>query len=472
MSRCGLDRVHGAALDLGNMVGNTLHPTLRASKLPNLRTEAYPVSTTNKLTDRAIQAALSKAVRTGEGDKLPDGGGLVFEALPSGRGRWRFRFSFQSKENMLSLGTYPEVPLKLARERRADHRKLIADGIDPSAQRKADKLAQTERVVAQKAAAAGLPVPGTFEHAARAWHSHETPGWSDGHAVKAMALLENDLIPFIGTRMLAGLTTQEVLKRVRQVEERGANETAYRVLGIADRVFRFAAQNFGCENNPTAALKGAVKLLPAVHRAAITDPVRTGELLRAIDGYHGTPIVRAALKLAPLVFLRPGELRMAEWSEFDLEGSVWIVPAARMKGTKQQKLHGPPHMVALASQAVKVLRELHPLTGSGRYVFPSPSNAKRPLSSNGVLSALRRMDFGQDEMTGHGFRAMARTMLSERLGIAVEVIEAQLSHRVPDALGRAYNRTLFLDQRKKLMQTWADYLDELRNGTPGQGSSS
>ncbi len=203
---------------------------------------------------------------------------------------------------------------------------------------------------------------------------------------------------------------------------------------------------------------------PARHRPAITDPVKLGELLRAIDAYQGTPVVRAALALAPLVLLRPGELRKAEWAEFDLQAATWQVPAARMKGSRAAKVNGRPHLVPLAPQAVAILRELQPLTCHGRYVFPHPLTAERPLSDNGVLSALRRMGFAKDELTGHGFRATARTMAAERLGIAPEVIEAQLAHRVPDALGRAYNRTLFAEQRRELMTKWADYLDRLRKG--------
>ncbi len=229
-------------------------------------------------------------------------------------------------------------------------------------------------------------------------------------------------------------------------------------------MFRHGVQHGYCDSDPTRDLKGAIVLPVPEHRAAITDPARLGELLRAIDGYHGTPIVRAALKLAPLVFLRPGELRKAEWCEFDLDAATWTVPAARMKGRVKAKKNGAPHVVPLAPQAVAILRELHPLTGSGRYVFPSPLTPERPLSENGVLQALRRMDFTRDEITGHGFRATARTIAAERLGIAPEVIEAQLAHRVPDALGRAYNRTLFLDQRRELMVKWADYLDRLREG--------
>jgi integrase len=275
--------------------------------------------------------------------------------------------------------------------------------------------------------------------------------------------MENDLIPYIGARPLAELTAPEVLTHARRVEARGAVETAYRALKLAGAVFRHGVQNGYCESDPTRDLKGAITLPPPVHRAAMTDPVKVGELLRAIDGYQGTPVVRAALALAPLVFLRPGELRQAEWSEFDLDAATWTVPAKRMKGKLAAKRNGPPHIVPLAPQALAILRDLQPLTGSGTYVFPGITPA-RPLSENGVLSALRRMGFAKDEMSGHGFRAMARTLLDERLGVAPAVVEAQLAHTVTEALGRAYNRTEFMAQRRGMMVKWADYLDMLRAG--------
>ncbi|MBI3157285.1 MAG: integrase arm-type DNA-binding domain-containing protein [Burkholderiales bacterium] len=418
----------------------------------------------NTLSDKAVKAAIKTAGTAGKARKLSDGGGLVLEARPNGAGWWRLRYWLAGKEGMLSLGAYPEVPLALARERRDEARRLVADGIDPSDARKADKAARAAQREAQALAEAGLPGPGTFEHAAREWHAYMAPSWSAGHAAKVLALLENDLIPFIGARPLAELTPPELLTHARRVEARGATETAYRALKAAGAVFRYGVQHGYCTSDPTRDLKGAIQLPVPEHRAAVTDPAKLGELLRAIDGYHGTPVVRAALQLAPLVFLRPGELRKAEWAEFDLDGGTWTVPAARMKGRLKSKLNGPDHLVPLAPQAVAILRELHPLTGSGKYVFPSPLTAERPLSDNGVLSALRRMGFGPDEVTGHGFRATARTIAAERLGVAPEVIEAQLAHRVPDALGRAYNRTLFLEQRRELMTKWADYLDRLRRG--------
>lgn len=418
----------------------------------------------NLLTEKSILAALKKAGASGEASTIKDGDGLTLIARPDGTGWWRLRYWLSGRENRLSLGVYPEVPLKLARERRDQARRLIAAGTDPSEARKADKAAEEARAEAARLAAAGLPGPGTFEHAAREWHARMAPTWSAGHATKVLALLENDLFPFIGTRRLADLTAPELLKQARRVEARGAVETAYRALKAAGAVFRHGVQSGYCESDPTRDLKGAVTLPLPEHRAAVTDPAKLGELLRAIDGYQGTPVVRAALALAPLVFLRPGELRKAEWAEFDLDAATWTIPAARMKGRLKAKLSGPDHLVPLAPQAVAILRELHPLTRSGPYVFPNPLTPDRPMSENGVLSALRRMGFGKEEMTGHGFRATARTIAAERLGIAPEVIEAQLAHRVPDALGRAYNRTLHLEARRDMMTKWADYCDRLRAG--------
>ena len=422
------------------------------------------MAATDTLTDKAIKAAIKAAGAAGNPKRISDGGGLYFEARPTGAGWWRLRYWSGGKEGMLSLGTYPDVPLKLARQRRDEARAQVAAGTDPSEQRKADKAAQAVKSEAVRMAAAGLPGPGTFEHAAREWHARMAPSWSTGHAVKVLALMVNDLFPYIGARPLAELAAPELLTHARRVEARGAVETAYRALKVAGAVFRFGVQQGYCASDPTRDLKGAIMLPVAQHRAAVTDPAKLGELLRAIDAYQGTPVVRAALALAPLVFLRPGELRKAEWAEFDLDGATWTIPAARMKGRLKAKQNGPAHVVPLAPQAVAILRDLHPLTGKGRYVFPNPLTHDRPLSDNGVLSALRRMGFGKDEMTGHGFRATARTIAAERLGIAPEVIEAQLAHAVGDALGRAYNRTKFMEQRRDMMVKWADYLDRLRDG--------
>ena len=416
------------------------------------------------LSDKAVKAAIKTAVETGKSRRISDGAGLYLDARPTGGGWWRFRFFVGGKENMLSLGVYPDVSLKQAREKRDEARQVRAAGIDPSVKRKVDKKLKATKAEAARLSAAGLPVPGTFEHAAREWHARMTPSWSPTHTVKVLAVLVNDLFPYIGTRNLADLTPPELLTHVRRIEARGAAETAYRAIGYAGAVFRHGVQSGYCTSDPTRDLKGAIVLPVVSHRAAVTEPKKLGELLRAIAGYQGTPVVRAALALAPLVFLRPGELRQAEWSEFDLEAAVWTVPAARMKGRLKAKKNGPAHFVPLAPQAIAILKDLQPLTGAGRYVFPSPLTGERPMSENGVLSALRRLGFEKDEVSGHGFRATARTLAAEHLGIAPEVIEAQLAHAVQDALGTAYNRTRFVAQRRELMTKWADYLDQLRVG--------
>jgi integrase len=418
----------------------------------------------NTLTDKSIKGALKEARDTGKPVTVNDGGGLSLICRPDAVGWWRLRYWLESRENRLSLGTYPDVSLADARSRRDDARRLVAAGTDPSEARKADKVAKAAKAEAQALADAGLPGHGSFEHTGREWHAHMAPSWAPTHAEKVLALLERDLFPYIGTRALADLTPPELLRQATRVQERGATDTAYRALKAAGAVFRYGVQRGYCVSDPTRDLKGAIVLPVAQHQAAITDPAKLGELLRAIDVYHGTPVVRAALALAPLVFLRPGELRRAEWAEIDLDGATWTIPAARMKGRLKAKLTGAPHLVPLAPQAVAILKELQPLTGAGKYVFPHPLTDERPMSDNAVLTALRRMGFAKEEMTGHGFRAMARTLAAERLGIAPEVIEAQLAHAVGDALGRAYNRTQFLEQRRDLMTKWADYLGRLRDG--------
>ena len=363
---------------------------------------------------------------------------------------------------MLSLGTYPDVSLLLARRRRAEMRTSVAEGSNPSADRKASKLVRASQLEAERLGAAGLPVPGTFEHTARDWYERQAPTWSQGHATKIMALMVNDLFPHLGTRLLAKITAPEVLSVVRLVEDRGAAETAYRALKAAGAVFRHGVQTGLCTSDPTRDLAGSVVMPESKHRAAVTDPAKLGELLRAIETYQGTAVVRAALALAPLVFLRPNELRRAEWTEVDLDGATWTIPSTRMKGRMKAKLSGIPHIVPLAPQTVAIFAGLRPVTGEGRYVFPNPLTSDRPMSDNAILSALRRMGFAKDEMTGHGFRATARTILAERLDVPSELIEAQLAHAVSDSLGRAYNRTKFLEQRRRMMVTWANYLDRLR----------
>lgn len=417
------------------------------------------------LTDKAIRAALKAAADTGKPAKLSDGAGLRLDVQPSGSGWWRLRYRMTGKEQMLSLGVYPEVPLKLARERRDEARAMVAAGTDPSAVRKADKVAQAARQTVRALEAAGAPLPGTFEAVARDWLTtvHQAKV-SAGHAERTRIRFEQDAFPWLGRRPLAEVEAPELLATLRRVIDRGAIETAHRLKDACGQVFRYGIATGACSRNPATDLRDALPPVPARHLAAIVDPKRAAELLRAMGDYAGHPVTRAALALSALLFLRPGELRQMEWAWVDLEAATVTVPAALMKRKKAEKVNGAPHLVPLAPQAVAVLRDLHPLTGHGRYVFPSLQTKGRPMSENTVNVALRRMGFDRETATAHGFRAMARTMAAERLGIAPEVIEAQLAHAVGDALGRAYNRTTFAEQRRDLMVKWADYLDRLRTG--------
>lgn len=408
-----------------------------------------------------------KAIKPGDPrQRLNDGDGLhLLLFVKGGAHGWRLAYSLNGRRNILSLGTYPDTGLSLARRKADEARKLIREGTDPSDQRKAAKADAERQRQAERLADAGLPPEGSFEAVAREWlatvHDAKT---TEGHATRTRIRMEQDLFPWIGRRPLAAIDAPELLACLRRVEARGAVETAHRVKYAAGQVFRFGIATGRCARDPAADLRDALTPVQVRHHAAITDPKRAGELLRAIADYKGHGVTRAALQLAPLLFQRPGELRKAEWAEIDLVAAVWTIPSERMKRKKQDKASGPPHIVPLAAQAVAILRELQPLTGHGRYVFPSLRTGERPMSDAAILAALRRMGFPKDEMTGHGFRAMAHTMLAERLGVAESVIEAQLAHAVPDSLGRAYNRTEFVDQRRKMMQEWADYLDRLRKG--------
>jgi integrase len=376
--------------------------------------------------------------------KIFDGDGLFLLISPSGGKWWRFKYRFEGKEKLLSLGTYPEVGLAKARDRREKARRLVADGIDPSQERQAQKAAKAD-------------AENTFEAVAREWHLKFTPSWSPKHADTIISRLENNVFPWIGTRPIFEIGAPEILMVLRRIESRGALETAHRVRSICGQVFRFAIATGRAERDHTADLRGALPPAKPKHLAAITDPDRVGGLLRAIDGYEGSFVTKCALRLAPLLFVRPGELRQMEWAEIDLEAAEWSIPAEKMKT-------GQPHLVPLARQAVVILKELQPLTGDGRYAFPSARTTKRPMSNNAVLGALRRMGFEKSETTGHGLRATARTLLDEVLHFPVEYIEHQLAHAVKDPLGRAYNRTKHIEERRQMMQHWANYLDGLKAG--------
>ncbi|HYM85180.1 MAG TPA: integrase arm-type DNA-binding domain-containing protein [Pseudoxanthomonas sp.] len=391
------------------------------------------------LTDTAIRKAKS-ALKT---QRLFDGGGLYLEVAPAGGKWWRLKYRHGGKEKRLSLGTYPDTGLADARGKRDDARKLLAAGIDPGVHRKIERAAGEERSA------------NSFEVVGREWFAKEKSGWVKGHSDKVLRRLENDLFPWLGKRPVAEITAKELLGTIMRIVDRGAVDTAHRALQNSGQIFRYAIVTDRAKQNPATDLRGALPAAEESHLPAITDPDKVGGLLRAIDGYAGSFVTKCALRLAPLLFVRPGELRHAEWAEFDLGKAEWNIPAAKMK-MKQA------HLVPLSEQAVAVLQEIHPLTGPTGYVFPGARSHKRPMSDNAVLAALRRMGFAQDEMSGHGFRAMARTILDEVLHIRPDYIEHQLAHAVRDPNGRAYNRTAHLAERRKMMQAWADYLDTLK----------
>jgi integrase len=407
-----------------------------------------------------------KRIKRGDGCKrLSDGAGLyLLPFVNDGSHGWRLDYTFKTKRKTLSLGTYPATTLAGARRKADAARALVAEGFDPSEQRKAEKQAQVLERVAADRHTQGLPSVGSFEHTAREWYVIRKNGWAVGYGDKIIRRLEQDVFPWIGRADVSTLTPPQLLEVIRRIEARGVVETAHRALENCSQVFRYAIASGKATSNPARDLKDALKRPEPTHFPAITDPERFGQLLRASEAYAGTGVVRAALKLAPMVLLRPGELRFAEWSEFDLEAAMWTVPAARMKRELRGKLQGGPHLVPLPTQAVHVLEELLPHTGGGAYVFRGERHHDRAMSENTVNAALRAMGFPATEATGHGFRATARTMLQERLGFDPDVIEAQLAHAVRDSLGRAYNRTEFMAQRRVMLQAWADYLDTLREG--------
>lgn len=377
--------------------------------------------------------------------KLSDGQGLYLLVTTTGGKLWRLDYTFSSKRKTLALGIYPAVTLSDARQRRDDARKQLANGIDPGEFKKIQKaltIAETEN---------------SFELVAREWHCKFSSTWSQTHASTTIGRLELDVFPALGERPVGEIKPTELLAMLRRIESRGALETAHRVRTICGQVFRYAVATGRAERDPAADLKGALPPYKKRHLSAITEPKEVAALLRAIDGYQGSLVVKSALQLAPLVFVRPGELRQAEWAEVDLTAAEWNIPAERMK-MKQ------PHLVPLSLRAIEILQELKILTGKSRYLFPSGRSFHRPMSNNAINAALRRMGFGKDEMTGHGFRAMARTILDEVLQVRPDFIEHQLAHAVKDPNGRAYNRTAHLAERRKMMQIWADYLDGLKAG--------
>lgn len=375
--------------------------------------------------------------------RLADGLGMYLEVSPTGGKYWRFKYRFAGKEKRLALGVYPDVSMKDARARRDEARRLLANGVDPGIERKVQKAASVERAT------------NSFEAVAREWFARHSPGWAKTHADKVIARLEKDAFPWLGGRAIAEIKAPEVLAVLRRVEARGALDTAHRVHQNCGQVFRYAVATGRAERDVSSDLRGALPAARHTHFAALTEVSEVAGLLRALDGFKGTFVVQCALRLAPLLFVRPGELRAAEWAQFDLDKAQWRYTVSKTK---------TEHLVPLASQALAILWELHALTGHRKYVFPG-RDVKKPMSGAAINAALRRMGFDtKTEITGHGFRAMARTILHEELRFPSEVIEHQLAHKVADSLGTAYNRTKFIADRVVMMQKWADYLDRLKTG--------
>ncbi|MBA6413969.1 integrase arm-type DNA-binding domain-containing protein [Parahaliea sp. F7430] len=405
----------------------------------------------HKLTATAIKNAKPES----KPRKLADGGGLYLLIDPKGRKYWRYDYRYVSKRKTLALGVYPEVTLKEAREAHYEARRQLAKGIDPGEVRKVEK--QTRLLAAAD----------SFEAIGREWFNQIMDGKSESYRVRTGRILEKDLYPYLGNRPIASITPPEILGVLRRIERRGAVDIAHRAKQTAGLIFRYAVATGRAERDPTGDLKGALKPKNKKHHAAITEPAEVGRLLVAIDDFQGTAVVSAALRLSCLLFQRPGEIRSMEWAEVNWEAQRWELPAEKMK----MRL---PHIVPLSRQALDILGELHRLTGRGRYVFPSARGASRAMSDNAVRTALRTMGYTNDQMTAHGFRAMARTLLDEALGFKVDWIEHQLAHAVKDPNGRAYNRTSHLEGRVEMMQSWADYLDELHlnaEATSGTGSN-
>lgn len=374
--------------------------------------------------------------------KMADERGLYLLINPNGSKLWKLKYRFAGFEKKLSLGAYPEVSLAAARDVREEARKQLVNNIDPGILK--NSIKRSKKLVAEN----------SFEAIAREWHAKFTPKWTKEHGSRTLIRLEKNIFPWIGRRPIAEVTAPELLSALHRVEKRGAIETAHRILQICSQVFRYAIATGRAERNVSADLIGALAPVKKRHHASITDPVEVGKLLRIIDGYEGFFVTKCALQLAPLFFVRPGELRHAEWGEFDFGKAEWRIPAEKMKMREQ-------HIVPLSIQAITILQELKAFTGDGKYLFPSIRSSKRPMSENTVLGALRRLGYTVDEMTGHGFRSLASTLLNENSWNR-DAIERQLAHAERNNIRAAYNYAEYLTERRKMMQWWADYLDELR----------
>jgi integrase len=390
------------------------------------------------LTDRSILNLKT----TGKPHKHFDGGGLHIHVSPTGGKLWRLSYRHNGKAKLLSFVACPAVTLKMARDCRDEAKSLLARGIDPGEHKK--ELKKLSVALAEN----------TFEAVGREWHSKTRDIWEEKRANAILSHLEKNVFPFIGKMPIAGIKAPDLLGIAKRIEDRGANYYAHAVMQTCGRVFRYAIATGKAEHDITADLRGALAPHKAKHFASITDPRQVGQLLRAIDGYQGDFITACALKLAPLVFVRPSELRCAVWTEFDFANAEWRIPAERMKMAEQ-------HIVPLSRQALELFEDLHKVTGNGKYLFPSVRTGTRPMSDNTLNAALRRLGYSREEMTGHGFRSMASTLLNE-LGWNRDAIERQLAHGDRDSVRASYNFAEFLPERRKMMQAWADYLDDLR----------
>ena len=381
--------------------------------------------------------------------RLFDGRGLYLEIAPTGSRWWRFKYRFAGKEKRISLGVYPDVGLKKARDRREEMRRLVADGVDPSAARKQEKLMALDAA------------ENTFEAVAREWLEKHSPNWEASYSMKLLARLEANVFPWLGHHPIRDIKAPELLSVLRRVESRGVLETAHRLMNYCGNIYRYAVATGRAERDISADLRGALPPSKPRHHASVTEPEGVAALLRAIDGYRGSNVTRYALQLAPLVFVRPGELRKAEWIEIDLEAGEWRIPAERMKMKAK-------HIVPLSIQAVAILRALQPLTGKGRYVFPGARSRERCMSENTVNGGLRRLGWSGSEMTGHGFRSMASTLLNEQ-GWNRDAIERQLAHSERNSIRAAYNYAEHLPERRRMMQAWSEYLDTLKRRPDASG---
>ena len=376
--------------------------------------------------------------------KLSDSGGLFLLISTTGGKLWRYSYRLEGKQKTLALGIYPDIGLKEARELHAAARKLLATGIDPNENRKSNKAAKK------------LNAANSFELIAREWWQSHMKNKAYSHKEKVIRRFELYIFPWLGKKPISDITAPQFLEVIKRIEKQNKLETAHRTLQTAGQVFRYAVQKGAVSRDVTADLKGALPATTVKHMAAFTEPRDVAELLRALDGFNGTLTVQCAIKLAPLVFVRPSELRMAKWADINLEAGTWQYLVSKTKTN---------HIVPLSNQAVAILKEIHPLSGHGEYVFQGGHSPLKPMSESAINAALKRMGYDtKTQITGHGFRAIARTILHERLNIDPAIIEHQLAHKVPDTLGSAYNRTKFIDQRKAMMQTWADYLDSLKLG--------